>query len=54
MDVSYGFRVIQQDIILTKKEADNLAQRITYLAGKDIKDLMSYRSSDVQSALFYR
>ncbi len=30
--------------ILTKKEADNLAQRITYLAGKDIKDLMSYRS----------
>lgn len=29
--------------ILTKKEADNLAERITYLVGKDIKDLMGYR-----------
>lgn len=30
--------------ILTKKEADNLAQRITLWAGKDIEDLTRYRS----------
>ena len=29
--------------ILTKKEADNLAKRITYLAGKNLSDLMKYR-----------
>lgn len=29
--------------ILTKKEADNLAERITYLAGKKVSDLTMYR-----------
>ena len=29
--------------ILTKKEADNLAKRITFLAGKNLSDLMKYR-----------
>ena len=29
--------------ILTKKEADNLAKRITLLAGKKVSDLMKYR-----------
>ena len=40
--------------ILTKKEADNLAKRITCLAGKNVDALTEYRCRMYNQPYFYR